>query len=101
MGATSYESVIVVLATGGALLEPEALDGLIGATVTWCRIEREGRVACLAARVRHIDPDSDSEFRHRVGVPSGGRRGCGAAGGGGGACPADAGARIHPRSRLR
>jgi hypothetical protein len=64
MGATSYESVIVVLATGGAFLEAGALDGLIGATVTWCRIEREGRVACLAARVRHIDPVT--EFRVRV-----------------------------------
>jgi len=64
MGAMSYESVIIVLATGGAFLEPDALDGLIGATVTWCRIEREGRVACLAARVRHIDPVT--EFRVRV-----------------------------------
>jgi hypothetical protein len=33
-------------------------------TVTWVRIEREGRVACLAARVRH--PDAGVEFRVRV-----------------------------------
>src|ERR1051326_9516300 len=60
----SYESVLVVLATGGAPLEGDALDGLPGTTVTWQRIEREGRVACLAARVSHADPLSD--FRMRV-----------------------------------
>src|SRR5437773_830245 len=38
--------------------------GLPETTVTWCRVEREGRVACLAARVRH--PDPVSEFRVRV-----------------------------------
>jgi len=50
-----HESVVVVLATRGALLEPDALETLPQTTVTWLRIEREGRVACLAARVRHID----------------------------------------------
>ncbi|HTI04966.1 MAG TPA: hypothetical protein VL549_06595 [Gemmatimonadales bacterium] len=59
-----YESVLVVLATGGAPLEGDALDALPGTTVTWQRIEREGRVACLAARVRHADPNP--EFRMRV-----------------------------------
>ena len=58
------ESVIVVLATGGAALEAGALDGLAGTTVTWSRIEREGHAACLAARVRHTD--SVTEFRFRV-----------------------------------
>jgi len=39
----AYESVLVVLATGGASLERDALDALPETTVTWCRIEREGR----------------------------------------------------------
>jgi len=60
----SYESVVVVLATRGAPLEGDALDALPETSVTWCRIEREGRVACLAARVRHTDPVG--EFRVRV-----------------------------------
>ena len=59
-----YESVVVVLATGGAFLEPDALAALPDASVSWCRVEREGRVACLAARVRHTDPVT--EFRIRV-----------------------------------
>jgi len=59
-----YESVVVILATGGASLERDALDALPGTTVTWSRIEREGRVACLAARVHHHDPVI--EFRIRV-----------------------------------
>ena len=59
-----YESVLVVLATQGATLERDALDALPETTVTWCRLEREGRVACLAARVRHQDPVP--EFRVRV-----------------------------------
>jgi hypothetical protein len=59
-----YESVVVVLATSGASLEHDALDTLAGTAVTWIRIEREGRVACLAARVRHSDPVT--EFRLRV-----------------------------------
>jgi hypothetical protein len=59
-----YESVVVVLATGGASLERDALDTLEGTAVTWVRLEREGRVACLAARVRHTDPVI--EFRVRV-----------------------------------
>lgn len=59
-----YESVVVVLATGGALLERDALDALEGTAVTWVRVEREGGVACLAGRVRHTDPAH--EFRIRV-----------------------------------
>ena len=59
-----HESVVVVLATRGAPLDLEALDVIPNATVTWSRIEREGRVACLAARVRHTDPVT--EFRVRV-----------------------------------
>jgi len=57
----------VVLATGApgeARLERDALDALPGSAVTWVRVEREGHVACLAARVRH--GDSGAEFRVRV-----------------------------------
>lgn len=60
----AYESVIVILATEGQPLERDALDALHETTVTWIRVEREGRVACLAARVRHRDPVT--EFRARV-----------------------------------
>ncbi|MEX2157057.1 MAG: hypothetical protein WD773_09480 [Gemmatimonadales bacterium] len=60
----AHESVVVVLATGGTTLERDALDTLPETAVTWIRIEREGRVACLAARVRHADPTL--EFRVRV-----------------------------------
>lgn len=60
----AYESVVVILATGGAVLERDALDALPETSVTWSRVEREGRVACLAARVRHQDPVT--EFRLRV-----------------------------------
>jgi len=59
-----HESVVVVLATRGAILEPDALETLPKTAVTWVRIEREGRIACLAARVRHSDPVT--EFRVRV-----------------------------------
>ena len=59
-----YESVVVILATKGAALERDALDTLPETAVTWLRVEREGQVACLAARVRHADPVS--EFRVRV-----------------------------------
>jgi hypothetical protein len=62
--AAPYESVVVILATGGMPLERDALDGLPGTAVTWVRLEREERVACLAARVRHADPVA--EFRIRV-----------------------------------
>jgi hypothetical protein len=67
MGGMLYESVLVVLATGDtgeSALERDALDALNETSVTWSRLEREGRVACLAARVRHADPPT--EFRHRV-----------------------------------
>jgi len=59
-----YESVVVVLATGGAVLERDALDTLEGTAVTWVRVEREGEARCLAARVRHADPAD--EFRVRI-----------------------------------
>ena len=59
-----YESVVVVLATGGAVLERDALDALEGTVVTWVRVEREGEARCLAARVRHADPAD--QFRVRI-----------------------------------
>jgi hypothetical protein len=60
----NYESIVVVLATGGALLERDALDALEGMSVTWVRVEREGESGCLAARVRHADPAD--QFRVRI-----------------------------------
>ena len=59
-----YESVVIVLATDGAGLDRDALAALSRTAIAWVRVEREGRVACLAARVRHADPVS--EFRVRV-----------------------------------
>jgi hypothetical protein len=64
MDGIQHESVVVVLATSGARLDGDAFDTLPETSVTWVRIEREGRVACLAARVRHAD--STTEFRLRV-----------------------------------
>ncbi|HXF96257.1 MAG TPA: hypothetical protein VNI61_09175 [Gemmatimonadales bacterium] len=59
-----HESLVIVLSAGGAALERDALEAMTGTTVTWVRVEREGRAACLAARVRHADPPED--FRARV-----------------------------------
>jgi hypothetical protein len=59
-----HESLLVVLNAGGSPLTDECLVSLPGAQVTWMRVEREGEVACVAARVRHRDaPD---QFRGRV-----------------------------------
>jgi hypothetical protein len=59
-----YESLLVVVATGGTPLDPEALTALADTRVVWTRVECEGRSMCLAARVRHADrPDV---FRARV-----------------------------------
>jgi len=60
------ESVVVILATGGAAvpLERDALDALDETVVTWVRVEREGEARCLAARVRHADPAD--QFRVRI-----------------------------------
>lgn len=57
--------MVVVLATRGAPLARDALDTLAGTTVTWVRVEREGQVACLAARVRHGDPVAAFRLRLR------------------------------------
>ncbi|HEY6809240.1 MAG TPA: hypothetical protein VI160_10690 [Gemmatimonadales bacterium] len=59
-----HESLVIVLSAGGAILGPEELASLPGASVTWARFEREGSAACLAARVRHDDPLPD--FRSRL-----------------------------------
>jgi hypothetical protein len=60
----NYESLVIVLSAGGAALERDALDTLEGMTVTWVRVEREESAACLAARVRHLDPLD--RFRDRL-----------------------------------
>jgi hypothetical protein len=58
------ESLVIVLNAGGSSLDADALSELSGVEPIWVRVEREGAVACLAARVRH--PDSEDEFRVRV-----------------------------------
>jgi hypothetical protein len=59
-----HESLVIVLSTGGSLLDGSALGTLTDVRVLWVRVEREGEAACLAARVLHRD--SPDEFRGRV-----------------------------------
>ncbi|MBI1967587.1 MAG: hypothetical protein HYS40_06325 [Gemmatimonadetes bacterium] len=59
-----HESLVIVLSAGGSPLAGDSLDTLIGTSITWVRVEREGSAACLAARVRHRD--RPEEFRCRV-----------------------------------
>ena len=59
-----HESLVVILSAGGSPLDPDVLADVEGADVTWRRLEREGRAACLAARVRHRD--RPEEFRARL-----------------------------------
>jgi hypothetical protein len=59
-----HDSLVIILSSGGARLERDALDTLDATHVTWVRVEREGDATCLAARVRH--PDPPDEFRART-----------------------------------
>lgn len=59
-----YESLLLALPARGAVPDPEALCALENAAPVWMRLEREGRSACLVARVRHADPPD--QFRARV-----------------------------------
>jgi hypothetical protein len=59
-----HESLVLVLALREALPEPDALVQLADAVPVWVRMEREGRSACLVARMRHGDPPE--RFRMRV-----------------------------------
>ena len=64
MCAVEFESLLVLLAVRGAALDDDALETLEGAHPRWVRLEREGAVVCLAARVGHRD--RPEEFRTRV-----------------------------------
>ena len=59
-----HESLVIVLSSGGSPLDGESLAQLPDAAVRWQRVEREGRAACIAARVRHHD--SPEEFGARI-----------------------------------
>ena len=59
-----HESLVIVLSSGGLPLDGESLAGLPDVAVRWQRVEREGRAACVAARVRHGDPPE--EFGARI-----------------------------------
>lgn len=60
----AYESLLLLLALRGAALDPDALRALENSALVWVRVEREGRSACLVARMRHGDPPE--QFRTRV-----------------------------------
>lgn len=66
MRPVDHESLVIVLACGGLRLEAAALDELGDAGVRWARVERDGDVACLAARVRHADAPGAFGARVRV-----------------------------------
>lgn len=61
-----HESLVIVLSSGGSPLHGESLAELPGAAVRWQRVEREGRAACVAARVRHDDPPEEFGTRIRA-----------------------------------
>ena len=60
-----HESLVIVLSSGGSPLDGTSLAELPGAAVRWQRVEREGRAACVAARVRHGDPPEEFGARMR------------------------------------
>ena len=52
----AHESLVIILSVGGSPLDRASLAELSEATVAWQRLECEGSAACVAARVRHVDP---------------------------------------------
>jgi len=59
------EALVIILAAGGSPLTADALDDLPEVSPAWVRVEREGAVACLAARVRHRGSTDDLRVRIR------------------------------------
>lgn len=55
-------ALLVILSTAGE--SPTAAHVLTLGIVTWCKTEREGIAACLAARVR--TPDSHAELQRKA-----------------------------------
>jgi hypothetical protein len=62
--SVDHTSLVIVLSTGGSPLDRVALEALGDVAVAWVRVEREGDAACLAARLRHVEPPED--FRERI-----------------------------------
>jgi hypothetical protein len=55
-----HESLVIVLSSGGSPLDGESLAKLPDVAVRWQRVEREGRAACVAARIRHATRPKNS-----------------------------------------
>jgi hypothetical protein len=51
-----HESVVIILSTNAASPDDQSLARLAGVRVQWQRIDYEGRLMCVAARLRHVDP---------------------------------------------
>lgn len=62
---TPFESLVIILNAGGSPLEDDALRAFDGVSPVWVRVEREGSVACLAARIRHVESFDDLGVRIR------------------------------------
>ena len=62
---TLGESLIIILSAGGSPLDADALRDFDDVSPVWVRVEREGRSACLAARVRHPGSTTDLGVRIR------------------------------------
>ena len=65
MAHTESESLVIILAAGGSPLGDDALRDFTDVSPVWVRVEREGSVACLAARVRHAGSTGDLGVRIR------------------------------------
>lgn len=65
MAHTTRESLVIILNAGGSPLADDALREFDGVSPVWVRLEREGSVACLAARIRHLESHVDLGVRIR------------------------------------
>jgi hypothetical protein len=59
-----HESVVIILSIGASAPDGSSLAEFPDAAVRWQRVEYEGSVACVAARVRHALPPE--EFGTRI-----------------------------------
>ncbi|HYK11077.1 MAG TPA: hypothetical protein VEV39_09775 [Gemmatimonadales bacterium] len=65
MAHTVGESLVIILSAGGSPLTDDALGEFDGVSPVWVRVEREGSVACLAARIRHLESVTELGVRIR------------------------------------